>query len=266
MARRILALLTSLSKSSSPLEETATAHLTFRENLFLEEYRSLREESRQALTAQQVSLQWSLAAIVVVFGAALAFGGRSLAGAPPQTPSVSSHTFAFYLAFGFAVPGLIIGAAMTWMGELFKMERVGCYLRARENQLWVSDIGLDRASLDVLQRPLLWESYLAGPNAKFRRPEGTLGNSVVAFVGGAVIYGGGLMISLVLALSALLTDEFGSASYYGRNIGSLRVAFAGYAAVLVLGFLVWGVRRAMQLAYLSKRAARLKDVQAATSS
>jgi hypothetical protein len=239
--------------------------LQLRSALFTEEYRSLREESKQALTAQHVTLQWSLAAFAIILAAGLAIEGRLLNGGPPVTAAGGSgaaagHGISYFIIFGFALPGLITAATMVWVGELYKMERVGCYLRAREKSLLKTGMESELGPAGALAKPLLWESYLALPNSRFQRPDGALGNSPIAFVGGMSVYAGGLLISLALYLSALWTDPFAPNSFWGRNQLEVLAAGTGYGLLFYLCFLIGFIRSARQLMYLSKRAARLDQV------
>ncbi len=236
-----------------------------RSALFTEEYRSLREESKQALTAQQTTLQWSLAAFAIILAAGLAIEGRLLDSGPPVTAAGGSgaaagHGTSYFIIFGFALPGLITAATMIWVGELYKMERVGCYLRARERSLLNTGMDSEPNRAGPLAKPLLWESYLGLPNSRFQRPDGALGNSPIAFVGGISVYAGGLLISLALYLSALWTDPFAADSFWGRNEIEVLAVGTGYAAIFYFCFVIGFIRSARQLSYLSKRAARLDQV------
>jgi hypothetical protein len=123
--------------------------------LFAEEYRSLRDESAQARETQHKVLEWTVSAFAALFVAALVIPASSDAG---QTVALR------LLLFGLVLPLLLIASAVVWLGEIYRMERVGAYLRCRERASW-KDHAEEVESAPLCTRviadyPLLWENQI----------------------------------------------------------------------------------------------------------
>lgn len=116
----------------------------------LAEYQSLREESAHARQAQQSTLTWSLAVIGAVFAGGLVFVS-TIVSPTSLAPAMAVNFYA--LVFGVALPGYAYFAAVTYVGELARMERAGAYLRGLEKDLRLYQM-FPRA-------PLRWETTLA---------------------------------------------------------------------------------------------------------
>ena len=135
-------------------------------------------------------LSWSLAAFAVIFGGLLA--GRPTGAA----------VWMVVLVFGFALPGLALGACFAWAGELLRMERAGHYLRGSERSLWnVSPDEMRHHRItesDLFDRdrfPLVWENFIwSGGSVEVGRKH------VLAYVGPALLYVGVLTTSLLIVV------------------------------------------------------------------
>jgi hypothetical protein len=181
-------------------ETVAAANKTALDFLKLE-YESLRQESAQARTAQQQILQWSLAAFAAIFAAGLVFAGAQKADVRVGFPGL-----VFIAVFGFALPGLVTGACWAWLGELIRMERVGCYLRGLERS--VAAIGAD---LPILSNgPLRWETYLAlGAGGVGRRKQ------LIGYLGSLGLYIGSLTVANIIEIAAVSAHHFASTTWHG---------------------------------------------------
>ena len=150
--------------------------------LTLEEYKSLREESAQARQSQQTILQWSLGAFAVLFGAGLAFSRTD----DPIDFSV------FSIVYGLALPGFVFASALTWWGELIRMERAGHFLRGKEIATWPSQVR-GNAGEDLVRSEFpSWEMFIAhlGSDVRSRK-------QLVGYVGALSIYAGALVFSFL---------------------------------------------------------------------
>ncbi len=129
--------------------------------IMLSEYQTLRRESLQAITSRNQVLAFSLAAIAVVLGAGLQ------ALKEPLTPSLAQGLLIVFL---FAVPAWSLIGLAIWLGEAFRMSRVGRYMAARErviDALWKAsggadvDVELGDQDLESLKsNPIYWEAWL----------------------------------------------------------------------------------------------------------
>lgn len=168
--------------------------------LLLAEYSSLREESSQARQAQQQVFAWSLATFGVFFAGGLAVAGSGAARGPQGMTGLSFR--AFTLVFGLALPGAITASSAAWLGELVRMERVNGYLRGLE--LLVAE------HFQVAENPrmpgiLRWETYLV---TRVGHGRGINAKQVVGYLGGAALYFGAFLVSLLLFLTANQSHQF----------------------------------------------------------
>lgn len=144
------------------------------EQLVVAEYQSLRQESDQARNAQQTILNWSMGAYALLVAAGISVlddGGKLPVGVS--------------LLFALGVPGFITAAALIWIGESARMERVGFFLRRWEREHWQADAS------EKLAGPV-WENYLSFD------PKKSFGKQWSGYLGGALLYAGGLAVSLAL--------------------------------------------------------------------
>ena len=198
------------------------------------EYQSLREESSQARQAQQSTLTWSVAALGTVLAGGLVFVSGIFA--PGAKSSMLSVLF-YALVFGLALPGYAFFAALTYMGELGRMTRVGAYLQ-----------GLERFVATMISpAPLRWET---GLNAK-RGAKGRTSRLLSPVVGSLALYFGSLVISLIAfwsgvtlyrdqapAFVALVNDTLAGPPF---DQGAPVVDLAAFKAGLPVGTWVWAI-------------------------
>lgn len=187
---------------------------------FQVEYESLRAESAQAREAQQTILQWSFGAIALSY-AAIAASYAS------ETQAVDNFRL---VIFGLGLPGLVISACLSWMGELFRMERAGYYLRGRERATWSEAIDVDSLSSKWVQRPedapLYWENFIAFGGGGFGRRKGLLG-----YLASYGVYSGTLLGTLWL-----FRLELGSHAFHAHDM-VITCILTGWAVLLYLAFL-----------------------------
>jgi hypothetical protein len=150
----------------------------------LEEYKSLRQESLQALAQQQTVLQFGLSVLGVLVGLAVQQADKE--------PLLS-----IILGAGF-VPLVAVFVAIIWVGEFERLGRVGFHLATIEYAV-TKEIG----------RPALWwESALQAARGPYRRLRGRY-RAVMAMLGlfalagavvGNVVLGGETSCVLWVAL------------------------------------------------------------------
>jgi hypothetical protein len=116
--------------------------------LLLEEYKTLREESLQALRQQQQTLQVGFAAMGVVAGLGIKLE--------------SDQTLSAIVLMAF-VPLLAAFIVVMWLGELQQMSRAGAQV-SRIEQRWRDEYGEWTAT---------WETLLASKSPTVRRLFGT---------------------------------------------------------------------------------------------
>jgi hypothetical protein len=154
------------------------------------EYGTLRDETLQAMGAQQAILTWSLAS----FGAVLAAGLVLGAGIGPFATH-KPQDLLFIVIFGLGLPVLSFTACLAWFGELMRMERVGHYIRGFEvivAETYQSTSVSDRFS--YLSAPLRWESYIA-----FEAKKGiAITKHQIGYFGHLGIYTGSVVLSLMI--------------------------------------------------------------------
>jgi hypothetical protein len=179
----------------------------FWQNMWLEEYRSIRGESEQARNAQQTILQWSLAAFAAVIAGALVTFSGNVNIRSGETGTV------LLIIFGMGLPFLSFFSYLVWWGEFLRMERAGRYIRGLE---FMAD-RLANSTSGKLPPPLQWEHFLAGPSysVALRRREAArhkrLGRAkyIVGYLGAAGIYFGFSFSSLVIFVSLVIDHKFG---------------------------------------------------------
>jgi hypothetical protein len=185
--------------------------------LFRTEYGSLREESARAHDSQHHIVQWSLTAYGVLFLTALALSdAQGLDG-----PTLEGRLDPYVMQLGFFVlvlPLLLTASMLVWLAELYRIERVGAYLRSRE-RCWSegsfpSELARLDESLSSRQYPLLWENKIHGPGKELRN-----------FSTGFLLYGA----ALVFALAVYVVDVWSPAN---------SLIFELFATLVGLGVLI----------------------------
>jgi hypothetical protein len=174
------------------------------QNMWLEEYRSIRSESEQARNAQQTILQWSLASFAAIIAGGLVMFSGAINIRSGETGTV------LLMIFGLGLPGLSFFSYLVWWGEFLRMERAGRYIRGLER---MAD-RLANSTSGKLPAPLQWEHFLAGPayapaaKRRERARHKRLGRAkyMIGYVGASGIYFGFCVASLAV-FASLLVDH-----------------------------------------------------------
>lgn len=161
-------------RAGAPPRRRASAPPPYVSALLVQEYASLRSESLSAKQNQQTILQWTLATvgIVIAAGIAAAAGLKDL-----DAVGRFGLNLATTVLVGALVPVVVSCAFGIWMGELFRMERAGQFLRDRE----VAWSGGAARSADPRDPQyglmLLWENLLADATRARDYPKNLLGGA-----------------------------------------------------------------------------------------
>lgn len=183
------------------------------------EYQKLRDESMQAMQAQQSTLQWSIAAFGAIIAGTLVVIVQK--GSRP-TPTES------FVALGIVIPAFVICCGMAWVGELFRMERIGVYLRGLETEMAKVVREVKQSDAGAGSNPLtltpMWELFIATPS----RREMGITKQRIGYIGSVGIYILALMGCLVTCVWYLWADKEGALDL--KIIYSILCAteFAGY--------------------------------------
>lgn len=138
------------------------------------QYESLREEMAQARQSQQNILQWSQAVSGTLFAAALVAGaGHS-----------SRYIIAAQFVLGLVIPAVLLGAALTWSGELIRLTRIGVFLRSFEMASW------DETKSDLVEATSLfvWQNFAWSAPRQFTAA-GFRGKQNVGYMGIGMFFG-----------------------------------------------------------------------------
>lgn len=172
------------------------------QELWVEEYRSVRSESEQARSAQQTILQWSLGS----FAAVIAGGLVMLQGSGKNGLQLSGEVgFVLLLIFGLGLPGLAFFAYLVWWGEFLRMERAGRYARGLE--LVAARLANGRGGRK-LPPPLQWEHFLAGHTHRATIDRNRRSKHLVGYVGTTGLYFGFFFSSLVIFISLMVGHNY----------------------------------------------------------
>jgi hypothetical protein len=160
-------------------------------SLAIMEYEKLRDESLQAMQAQQSTLQWSMAAFgAIVGGSAVLVAQRPTGLSPPV----------IFAILGVAVPVFVMCCGLSWVGELMRMERIGVYLRGLELEIARAvHVGKQNGSNAPSKPAVLsphWENFISSPP---QRTEG-MTKQRVGYIGSIGIY----VLALLTSLAACI--------------------------------------------------------------
>jgi hypothetical protein len=192
----------------------------------LAEYSSVRAEWMSSRDAQQQTLQWTLAALAVLFAGIL-----------------SAEVYAKHPGLFVALSALVVLAATfsqaIWFGEVIRMERAAHYLR-----------GLEVSITEDLDPPLMWERWRAYPDdndrGAFRFPKAS-----PSILGGFALYGllatGGMFVLVYAAKEHTLP----------HSAQTFATVAAGVTAALYLTVTATIGRWALMIKVLSEESARL---------
>lgn len=145
-------------------------------SLVVEEYSTLRSEIHAAYGYAQSIVRWTIA----TFAAVTAAGLIALYNATTRNDDL---LFAIALIlFGVGIPGIVWMNSWTWLGELYRAERAGSYLRNLEARIEASP-GLKRR---LGFSPIRWETFIWS-----HRKKNTLwGKQTLTYLGTAGVFFG----------------------------------------------------------------------------
>ena len=211
------------------------------EQLVLAEYAAIRDESRQALEAQQATLNWSLAGLAALFGGGVVYATAALQGGHPHPVTAAM----FFLIFDVVIPGFAFASVVTYVGEIERMERAGRYLRGLELAV-AGEQAVGRA-------PLHWERFLVQARSRQTgRRSPRRGKSPVPYAGGFMLYCGGMLASWAFGAVLWVDGSYATALRTSLSLDSqaaavlVGVGMSG-AAAFVLGAIYWVFAHARRL-------------------
>jgi hypothetical protein len=215
-------------------------------SLAIMEYGTLRNESLQAMQAQQSTLQWSIAA----FGAII--GGIALLVA--QRPALLPPSIIFAI-LGVAVPVFVMCCGLSWVGELLRMERIGVYLRGLELEIARAvHHGKKESAREPSKSHVIspqWENFISSPP---QRTEG-ITKQRVGYIGSIGIY----ILALLTSLSACVWYQWPPQ----RASTTQSVIYTALCVIEFVADFNIGLRLGRKLARASRSAV---DIQALRSS
>jgi len=207
-----------------------------RQELLVQEYVSLRNESLAAKQNQQSVLQWSLGAVGVIAAATAAL----LAATPDIAKMHVAVIVAAAAMYGLVIPVLIASAFGVWVGEVKRMERAGRFIHARE----LAANAHMTANTDAQDRPgeftIMWETLISDPGYRSTYGKNRIGATASCILFGC-IYLGGLVSSAVIVLKSDRVEGYLSSPVVIAWIVGL--VFLAGAFVLVFGRILLPMRR-----------------------
>ncbi|HEY3380024.1 MAG TPA: hypothetical protein VGL77_21325 [Armatimonadota bacterium] len=115
--------------------------------VIMEEYRSIRQESLDAMKLQQSVLNFGVAALAALFAAAFNLWDR--------------YPFLAEMVFFWLIPPICSIALIIWVGEVARMMRAGIYLTELEEKI---NAAFGYNQRHVFGDPLGWENWLRQEN------------------------------------------------------------------------------------------------------
>ena len=165
-----------------------------------DEYRSLRAESLQAKSNQQSILQWSIGAVGIVAAAVLA--ALAALGDAKTVGDSRLRLAALAVSLGVVVPTLLASAFAVWIGEVERMERVGRFIRSREETTWEWPPPAITSERAFRELPIFWENLIAAP-----RLGSTYGKNKTGSLATSLLYVVSFIVSETVGVAALWTAK-----------------------------------------------------------
>lgn len=193
--------------------------------ILVQEQSSLRAEILASYGYAQSIVRWTLA----TFAAVAAAGLVAVYNASTQNNALLFDIS--MLIFGAGIPAIVWLNAWTWLGELYRAERAGSFLRKLENDLASVPGLIERLGF----QPARWESFIWSN----RRQRTLWGKQVMTYLGTAGVFlgagGGSLLIFFIIwnqqqAAGALAPSEW----ILVPPIGYTLVSIAGIAGCVVI--------------------------------
>lgn len=204
----------------------------FAQSAVLQEHASLRSEILASYGYAQSIVRWTLATFVAITAAGLVAVNNA---------NTTQNMLLFHIVltiFGGAIPGIVWLSAWTWLGELYRAERAGSYLRRLEHDL----TNVNGVARSLGFAPLGWETFIWA-----NRERRTLwGKQTLTYLGTAGVFFGSVFGSLLifgvllaqLAESGMLPWWWGVTSVAGAlliTIVGVAVSFVIYRRLMRLG-------------------------------
>lgn len=156
--------------------------------ILIQEQSSLRAEILASYGYAQSIVRWTLATFAAVAAAGLVAVYNASTQNNPLLFNVSM------LIFGVGIPAIVWLNAWTWLGELYRAERAGSYLRCVEQDLAAVPGLVERLSF----QPARWESFIWSN----RRSRTLWGKQTMTYLGTAGVFfgaaGGSLAIFFII--------------------------------------------------------------------
>lgn len=166
--------------------------------LLVEEHASLRAEILASYGYAQSIVKWTLATFAAITAAGLIAINNATGGTP--NPILIN---AVLVIFGVGLPAIVWLYSFTWVGELYRAERAGSFLRAFEASIAAVPGLTERLGF----QPLRWESFIwANRNVK----KSLWGKQVMTYLGTAAAFLGtalGGYVMLWIIIDSLLSRD-----------------------------------------------------------
>jgi len=164
--------------------------------LLIEEHSVLRAEILASYGYAQSIVKWTLATFAALTAAGLV--AINNATGVQDNPILIN---VIPVVFGFGIPGIIWLNATTWLGELYRAERAGSYLRALETNLSKIPGLRERIGFE----PSRWERFIWSN----RDVKSLWGKQIVTYLGTAGTFFGPAVGSFVVLwiVAARLNDQ-----------------------------------------------------------
>lgn len=189
--------------------------IQFRRALLLEDYRNANLEVDRSLKLAHTIVQWGLAIYGVFLGIGLAVANLALHVYSHETVRIGA-----LLLFSVVIPGIAASTAITWLGELFRLERAAAYARSLEtrlNAIATIDDELETAAIHWHSEVKRWRATRSGNFGVF------------AFLGTAGLFF--VAVATACIISVLLNLEF--STIWGGPIWSI-LAVAVFVVFLAI--------------------------------
>lgn len=201
--------------------------------ILIEEHSTLRAEILASYGYAQSIVKWTLATFAAVTAAGLIAINNSTGAA--DNPILVDVVL---VVFGFGLPGIIWLNASTWLGELYRAERAGSYLRAMESDLAKLPDLRDRLGFD----PARWERFIWSN----RKTKTLWGKQVITYLGTAGTFFGSAAGCIVILW--IVVDRLGQlGKIEPAGLGWVWIAGSIAANVAFIAVCVYIYRRLMKL-------------------
>ncbi|WP_214468536.1 hypothetical protein [Microbacterium flavescens] len=201
--------------------------------VLIEEHSSLRAEILASYGYAQSIVKWTLATFAAVIAAGLVAINNST-GSASNTILVN----VVLVIFAFGLPGIIWLNASTWLGELYRAERAGSYLRAMEANL----AGVEGLTARLGFQAARWETFIWSN----RKARGLWGKQLMTYVGTAGTFFGTAVGSFVI-LCIVISDLLGRGLIAAPGASWLWIVGSVLINLLCIGFCFAIYRRLMAL-------------------